>query len=108
MLSTQKHAPAMSNPAPARREKVVVIEDEEDVLEHSLRREGYRVISSQNGEEGLAAVRREAPDLVLLDLMLPGLDGVEVCRRLQADPLTSAIPVIMVTAKDEESDVVLG
>jgi len=95
----------------SKREKIAVIEDEADILEvvqYNLRREGYLVVSSRNGEEGLDRIRKENPDLVLLDLMLPGLDGLEVCKRLQADPLTAAIPVIMVTAKGEESDVVLG
>ena len=93
------------------REKVVIIEDESDireVLEHNLSREGYRVLSSSDGESGLNMVKTEAPDIVLLDLMLPGLDGVEVCRRLKEDPLTRRIPIIMVTAKGEESDIVLG
>ena len=95
----------------ATREKIVVIEDEADILEvlqYNLKREGYRVHASRNGEDGLDIVRRENPDLVLIDLMRPGLDGLEVCKRLQADPVTSAIPVIMVTAKGEESDIVLG
>jgi len=101
----------MSKSAIPRREKVVVIEDEADILEvvrYNLAREGFRVLTCRDGEEGLATVRREAPDLVLLDLMLPGLDGIELCRRLQSDPVTAAIPLIMVTAKGEESDVVLG
>ncbi len=95
----------------ATREKIVLIEDEADILEvlrYNLVRAGYRVVACGNGEEGLVAIRREAPQLVLLDLMLPGLDGLEVCRRLQSDPLTSSIPVIMVSAKGEEADVVLG
>jgi DNA-binding response OmpR family regulator len=95
----------------AQRERILVIEDEPDILEvlqYNLGREGYRVSSSRNGEEGLARARKEAPDLILLDLMLPGLDGLEVCRRMQSDPLTSAIPVVIVTAKGEESDVVVG
>ncbi|MBN2081024.1 response regulator [bacterium] len=94
-----------------KREKVVVIEDEANILEviaYNLKRENYQVLVCQDGEEGLSLVRREAPDLVLLDLMLPGLDGIEVCRRLKADPLTSDIPIVMVTAKGEESDIVLG
>jgi len=66
------------------------------------------VLSCENGEEGLALIQREHPDLVLLDLMLPGLDGLEICRRLRGDTETAAIPVIMVTAKGEESDIVLG
>jgi two-component system alkaline phosphatase synthesis response regulator PhoP len=93
------------------REKILVIEDEADILEvtqYNLAREGYKVVTSRDGEEGLARARREAPDLVLLDLMLPGLDGLEVCRRMQSDPITATIPIIMVTAKGEESDVVIG
>ena len=92
-------------------EVVIVVEDESDireVIEHNLCREGYVVRATPNGEDGLHLARTASPDLVLLDLMLPGLDGVEVCRRLKADPVTRSIPVIMVTAKGEESDVVLG
>jgi DNA-binding response OmpR family regulator len=93
------------------REKILLIEDEADILEameYNLRREGYLVISARDGETGLALARKEKPHLVLLDLMLPGVDGVEVCRRLQLDPETRTIHVVMVTAKGEESDVVLG
>ena len=92
-------------------EVVIVVEDESDireVIEHNLCREGYVVRATPNGEDGLHLARTASPDLVLLDLMLPGLDGVEVCRRLKADPVTRSIPVIMVTAKGEESDVVRG
>jgi len=94
-----------------KREKIVVVEDERDILEvisYNLGREGYRVATATDGLEGLRLIRDEAPDVVLLDLMLPGLDGIEVCRRLKADPVTRAIPIIMVTAKGEEADVVLG
>jgi len=92
-------------------EKILVVEDEVDileVLEYNLSREGYRVLSTRDGDNGVYLARKEAPDLVLLDLMLPGLDGIEVCRRLKDDTLTRRIPIIMVTAKGEESDVVLG
>jgi len=95
----------------SKQERIVVIEDEPDILEvlqYNLSREGYRVVTSRDGEEGLESIRNEDPDLVLLDLMLPGLDGIEVCRRLKTDPVTASIPVIMVTAKGEESDVVIG
>lgn len=93
------------------KDRILVVEDEADILEvirHNLSREGYEVLASRDGEEGFRLARKEAPDLVVLDLMLPGLDGVEICRRLKADPVTRAIPVVMVTAKGEESDVVLG
>lgn len=93
------------------KERILVIEDEPDILEmirYNLDREGYRVIAVVNGEDGFEKALGEAPDLVLLDLMLPGLDGLEVCRRMKADPVTRTIPIVMVTAKGDESDVVLG
>ena len=91
--------------------KILIIEDEPDILEviqYNLEREGHKVVACRNGEQGLSRIRTDNPDLVILDLMLPGMDGVEVCRQVKADPITRAIPVIMVTAKSEESDVVLG
>ena len=94
-----------------KREKILVIEDEPDILEvieYNLTREGYRVQTSRDGDDGLKKARRDAPDLVLLDLMLPGIDGVEICRQLKRDPVTRAVPVMMVTAKSEDSDIVLG
>lgn len=93
------------------KQKVLVVEDEADILEiiaYNLSREGFRVLSSRNGEEALDLARQEEPDLVLLDLMLPGMDGLEVCRQLKDDPRGAELPIIMVTAKGEESDVVLG
>jgi two-component system, OmpR family, alkaline phosphatase synthesis response regulator PhoP len=92
-------------------EKIVVIEDETDILEviaYNLKREGYEVITSTSGEDGLEKIEKSKPNLVVLDLMLPEVDGIELCRKLKSDPVTQAIPVIMVTAKGEESDVVLG
>lgn len=92
-------------------EKIVVIEDEPDILEvveYNLARERFKVKGVRDGEHGLAAVRAEQPDLVVLDIMLPGMDGLEVCRKLKSDPLTSGIPVVIITAKSEESDEVLG
>ena len=94
-----------------KRGKIVVIEDEADIREvvvYNLERDGYRVWAAADGAEGLRKVAKENPDLVLLDLMLPEIDGIDVCRKLKSDPLTQAIPVIIVTAKGEESDVVLG
>lgn len=91
--------------------QIVVIEDEPDILEvlcYNLEREGFKVFESLNGAEGLALIEQKVPDLVLLDLMLPGMDGLEICRRLKANQRTQTIPIIMVTAKGEESDVVLG
>jgi len=94
-----------------KRKEIVVIEDEADILEviqYNLSLEGYEVCSALDGEEGLRLIKRKVPDLVLLDLMLPGLDGIEICRKLKADPATHFISIIMVTSKGEESDIVLG
>jgi DNA-binding response OmpR family regulator len=94
-----------------RRPKVLVVEDEADLREvvaYNLQREGFKVLEAANGAEGLRKARNENPDLLLLDLMLPDLDGLEVCRRLKRDPVTSALRIVMLTAKGEESDVVLG
>ena len=94
-----------------KREKILVVEDEADlreVLSYNLTRDGYRVVTAEGGAEALKRARKDVPDLVLLDLMLPDVDGLEVCRRLKKDPLTGALPIIMVTAKGEESDVVVG
>jgi len=90
---------------------IVVVEDEPDILEvlsYNLRREGFDVETSDDGEKGLKLIQRNKPDLVLLDLMLPGMDGLDVCRTIKNDPSTAYIPIIMVTAKGEESDLVLG
>ena len=99
------------NHDPLTRGVVLAVEDEPDILEvieHNLRKEGYRVLTAEDGESALRILRQKRPDLLLLDIMIPRLDGIEICRRIRADPSTRAIPVIMVTAKGEESDVVLG
>ncbi len=93
------------------KQTILVIEDEIDILEvliYNLEADGFRCYKALDGEAGLALAREKNPDLVLLDLMLPGLSGTEVCRRLKQDALTRDIPVIMVTAKGEETDAVLG
>ena len=93
------------------KENILVVEDEEDILEIirvTLTREGYRVTGVTSGEDALRSVLSRAPDLVLLDLMLPGISGLEVCRRIKGDPRTASIPVIMVTARGEEPDIVTG
>ena len=71
-------------------------------------KQGYQAIPAETGEEGLRLIRSEKPDLIVLDLMLPGVDGLEVCRTLKRDPATEAIPLVMLTAKGEESDIVTG
>jgi len=91
--------------------QIVVVEDEPDILEvlcYNLKREGYQVFDSLDGREGLALIELKIPDIVILDLMLPGLDGLEICRKLKSNSRTQHVPIIMVTAKGEESDVVLG
>jgi len=93
------------------KEHILVVEDEEDILaiiHYNLSRAGYRVGTSTTGEEGLRAVQEEVPDLIVLDLMLPGIDGREVCRRLRKAPATAEVPVIMLTAKGEDDDIVAG
>jgi two-component system alkaline phosphatase synthesis response regulator PhoP len=94
-----------------KRGRILVVDDEPDLLElvkHQLQKEHYEVTTAQDGEVALAQARRQPPDLVVLDLMLPGIDGLEVCRRLRADPRTMHIPIVMLTAKGEESDAVIG
>lgn len=91
--------------------RIAIIEDERDlqkVLEYNLRQEGHEVIQALRGQEGLALVRERHPDLVILDLMLPDTPGTEICKALKSDPATSAIPVIMLTARGEEIDRVVG
>jgi two-component system phosphate regulon response regulator PhoB len=90
---------------------IVVIEDEEDIRElirYNLDKAGYRVLAAHSGEDGLELVMNSMPDLIVLDLMLPGIDGLEVCRQLKKEPKTKDIPVVMVTARGEEPDVVSG
>ncbi len=93
------------------RENVLVVDDERDILElvkYNLDKEGYRVTVVATGEDALAATRAKMPDLIVLDLMLPGVDGLEVCRRLKSDAKTRGIPIVMLTAKGSEADVVAG
>lgn len=93
------------------KETILVVEDDPDIvelLEYSLEREGYKVLAASDGEKGLSEARKRKPALVLLDLMLPGLDGLSICRALKEDGATKDIPVMMLTAKGEESDVVVG
>lgn len=93
------------------KESVLIVEDDPDIVEllqYTLEREGYPVLIARDGEKGLSEARRRKPGLIVLDLMLPGLDGLEVCRTLKADDSTRSIPVLMLTARGEESDVVLG
>jgi len=92
-------------------ERILVIEDDEDIqtlINHNLSRDGFKVTVSGNGVDGLNKIRQESFDCVILDLMLPGIDGLEICRRMKRDPKTQHVPIIMVTAKGEESDIIVG
>ncbi len=93
------------------RKRIFIVEDEEEIQElvrYNLTKEGFIVYCSDSGEEALRKIPRERPDLVVLDLMLPGVDGLEVCRALKSEPSTRDIPVVVLTAKGEEADVVTG
>ena len=90
---------------------IVVVEDEQaiqDVIAYNLRREGYEVLLAGHGNEGLALIQSMRPALVILDLMLPGIDGLSICQQLRADPKTRSIPLMILSAKEEESDIVIG
>ena len=91
--------------------KILVVDDEiniTQILEFSIGAEGYEVISAQNGEEAIDKARREQPDLIILDIMMPIIDGYEACRILKANPLTKNIPVVLLTAKGRDIDKRLG
>ena len=91
--------------------KVLVVDDEVNItqiLEFSIGAEGFEVISAQNGEEAIEKARREQPDLIILDIMMPKIDGYEACRILKANPLTKNIPVVLLTAKGRDIDKRLG
>lgn len=93
------------------KEKILIIEDEKDIvkmLDYNLRKENFKVFSANNGEDGLDMARKENPDLVLLDLMLPEMDGLDVCKAVKNDAKTAHIPIIILTAKAQEFDKVVG
>ena len=102
---------AASNRTVRNEADVLVVEDEPDIrhlIAHHLGREGFQCREVSTGAEALRAVRTSAPDLIVLDLMMPEIDGLEVCRRLRGDAATAAIPIIMLTAKTDEVDRVVG
>lgn len=93
------------------KETILVIEDEKNILElvqYNLEKEGYRVLTAMRGDDGLRLAREQPVSLLVLDLMLPGLDGLEICKMLRENPATARLPIIMLTAKGEEVDRVLG
>ncbi len=90
---------------------ILVIEDENDIrtlILHHLHKDGYSAVGAADGEDGLKKVERGKPHLIILDLMLPGMDGMAVCRKLRGNPLTRNIPILMLTARGEEDDMVSG
>jgi two-component system phosphate regulon response regulator PhoB len=90
---------------------ILLVDDEEDIVELlklNLLREGYKVLTCGTGEQALEIARSKLPSLMILDLMLPGIDGLEVCKRLRSDPKTERIPIIILSAKGEEADIVTG
>jgi two-component system alkaline phosphatase synthesis response regulator PhoP len=90
---------------------ILVVDDEEDIVELvklNLAREGYKVLTCGTGEQAMEIASSKLPDLMILDLMLPGIDGLEVCRRLKSHPKTEQIPIIILSAKGEEADIVTG
>jgi len=93
------------------KQKILLIEDERtivEVLTYNLTKEGFEVFAASDGRDGLARARSILPDLVILDLMLPVVDGLQVCRELRSDPKTQGIRIVMLTAKSEEVDEIVG
>jgi len=94
-----------------RKNAILVIDDEKDLVElvrYNLEKDGFQVRSALDGESGLATARRDRPDLIIVDIMLPGIDGLEACRQLRSDSRTATIPILMLTAKSAESDRIVG
>ena len=92
-------------------QKILAVDDEQDIIEllsYNLAREGFEVTTATDGEETLKKIRAKSFDLVILDLMMPGIQGMELCRILRNDPKTKDLPIIMLTAKTEEVDRILG
>jgi len=92
-------------------ECILVVDDEQAILElvrYNLAKRGYRVLLAETGESALLLGKNDLPDLILLDLMLPGIDGLDVCRQLKANPRTQHIPVLLLTARGQEEDIAMG
>jgi len=93
------------------KETILIVEDEKDIvkmLDYNLKKEGFKTLSAHDGEDALDLASKDKPDLIILDLMLPGMDGLEVCKTLKKENRTASIPVIMLTAKSQESDKIVG
>jgi two-component system alkaline phosphatase synthesis response regulator PhoP len=93
------------------KETILIVEDEKDIvkmLDYNLKKEGFKTLSAHDGEDALDLASKDTPDLIILDLMLPGMDGLEVCKTLKKENRTASIPIIMLTAKSQESDKIVG
>ena len=93
------------------KETILIVDDEEDIIKlikYNLKKEGYSILKAQTGEQAIKIANRSHPDLIVLDLMLPGIDGLEVTKYLKNNEQTNDIPIVMLTAKGEESDIVTG
>lgn len=111
MMATETARQRSNSAAAAGRGYVLIVEDESDIaslMQFHLSREGYQTQIASTGRLALQAIARAKPELVVLDIMLPDLDGLEVCRKLKRDPATSTVPILMVSARGEESDIVVG
>lgn len=111
MVSVVTSKPAPSPQGPMAKERILVVDDEEDLLElirYNLAKEGYRVTCVATGEDAVREARQNPPDLIVLDLLLPRIDGLEACKLLKADSRTRHVPIVMLTAKSEEADHVTG
>jgi DNA-binding response OmpR family regulator len=101
----------IANPSGQPKRRILVVDDERDIVDlvrYNLAKNGYDVLSAGDGQEALQLAQKELPNLIVLDLMLPGLHGTEVARRLKGDLKTAHIPIIMLSAKGEETDIVVG
>ena len=109
---SRSNEPQRNASTPARRSKRVLVVDDEldlnELISLNLQRNGFDVICAFNGNDAIDRARAEQPDVIVLDIMLPGIDGTEVTRQLKADPKTAQVPIIMLTAKSEETDVIVG
>ena len=93
------------------KETILIVEDEKDIvkmLDYNLKKEGFKTLAVYDGEDALDLATKEQPNLIILDLMLPGMDGLEVCKALKSESKTAPIPIIMLTAKSQESDKIVG
>ncbi|MFA5271857.1 MAG: response regulator [Candidatus Omnitrophota bacterium] len=93
------------------KETILIVEDEKDIvkmLDYNLKKEGFKTLSAHDGEDALDLAAKDQPNLIILDLMLPGMDGLEVCKTLKKENKTASIPIIMLTAKSQETDKIVG